>query len=229
MPPLDQAAPSQGAGPAPPGAAPPSNSTAPGSAPPQDPSNTPGAGGEGIDEGLLEEFMDKAYVIIYGGPTPEGEANDQVVTALRSQPSNDDPGGPVETLATTAATLSTRVSQSAKDESVQIGGDVVFAGTMALVGELAGIAEQEGVYEYSQDEIDRAGPMAAEQLGLMSQQGEGGMFDRAEMESDLSEMEADDQSGQLEAELQEAAAMDAADSGGAGAGAGAPLMGGAPA
>ena len=164
---------------APPGAPPPDASaapppqSAPGAGPPP-----PGAGGpppageppppkfEGpaADEGTLDdeavtEFVDKAFQIIYGGDTADGELSSPVAGMLRAQ-AND----PEEALAQTAAEIAGRVATSAAESNVSLDPAAVLAGTMELVGELASVASAEGISDFSQDEVNGAASKAMEKL-----------------------------------------------------------------
>ena len=163
------------------------------------------AGGGDIDERQLAQFSDMAYQLIYGGKTPNGEVNAAVVKMLRSgrpqqqqqggPQQGEGPGGPVDALAYSAAAIGARVAKAGAARD----GAVVFMGTMDVLGELASVAATEGLYDYSQEEINAAAPKAAELLYSMTAQL--GLWNQQEIESDFVGLLEANASGALDQEL----------------------------
>ena len=195
---------------------------APAAGPPAPGMPAPGAqpaGGGDIDERQLAQFSDMAYQLIYGGKTKDGEANPTVVKMLRTggqpqpgqpqpgqppqagTPETAGPGGPVDALAYSAAAIGARVAEAGAAND----GAVVFLGTMDVVGELASVAALEGIYDYSQEEIDAAAPKAAELLYSMT--ANSGLWNQQEIEQEFAGLVEADAAGSLERDLSEVAAI----------------------
>ncbi len=180
-----------------------------------DPPATP-MGDEAPDEAQVEQFLDKSYELIYGGDTAEGEMSSPVSAMLRGGPDGEKASDPVGALADTAATVSSRVIGAALEAQFPLDPAAAFMGMQILVGELADNAGKEGLYDYSQEEVNAAGVRAGESL---YQQTEGmGFFNQEEMEGDMNQLQSDSQSGQLDRDVQEIEGLEAAmggDTGGA--------------
>ncbi len=193
---------------------------APAAGPPGQPATPAGD----IDERQLAQFSDMAYQLIYGGKTKDGEANPTVVKMLRTggqpqpgqpqpgqpqpgqpqqagTPETAGPGGPVDALAYSAAAIGARVAEAGAAND----GAVVFLGTMDVVGELASVAALEGIYDYSQEEIDAAAPKAAELLYSMT--ANSGLWNQQEIEQEFAGLVEADAAGSLERDLSEVAAI----------------------
>ena len=156
---------------------------------------SPGSSEE-VDERQLEAVVDMGLQIIYGSKdSPGGEANPAVLEMLRDDASGD----PIQTLATIAGTIGGRVAQEIAKSGNPVDGAAVFMGTMEFVGELADVAKTEGLYDYSEQEVNSATVRAGEVLFNAT---EGlGIWDQAEMEQDLSQLVQDDSDGSLKAQV----------------------------
>ena len=191
---------------------------------PATPAAQPATPAGDIDERQLAQFSDMAYQLIYGGKTKDGEANPTVVKMLRTggqpqpgqpqpgqpqpgqppqagTPETAGPGGPVDALAYSAAAIGARVAEAGAAND----GAVVFLGTMDVVGELASVAALEGIYDYSQEEIDAAAPKAAELLYSMT--ANSGLWNQQEIEQEFAGLVEADAAGSLERDLSEVAAI----------------------
>ena len=164
--------------------------------------------GADVDERQLARFSDMAYQLIYGGKTQDGEANPAILKMLRTGGQQQGgprqaqgPGGPVGALAHTAAAVGSRVAEAggAKD------GAVVFMGTMDVLGELASVAAEAGLYDYSQEEIDSAAPRAAELL--YGKTAKLGIWNQQEIEQEFAGLLEANADGSLERNLAEVAAV----------------------
>ena len=201
-----------------PAAGPPGQPATP-AAQPATPAAQPATPAGDIDERQLAQFSDMAYQLIYGGKTKDGEANPTVVKMLRTggqpqpgqpqpgqppqagTPETAGPGGPVDALAYSAAAIGARVAEAGAAND----GAVVFLGTMDVVGELASVAALEGIYDYSQEEIDAAAPKAAELLYSMT--ANSGLWNQQEIEQEFAGLVEADAAGSLERDLSEVAAI----------------------
>ena len=116
------------------------------------------SGGD-IDEEEVESFLDAGYQVIYGGKSADGELNAPIANMLRRNVED-----PVQGLADTAAQVASTVVNGAVNAGMSIGSAEIFASMMTLVGELASVAGEEGIYDYQQNEIDSAAVRAGEVL-----------------------------------------------------------------
>ena len=170
-------------------------------------------GGE-VEESQVDEFVDKASELIYGGDTPEGEISTPILDMLKGGLGNADQ--PVDALANTGATISARVIAKAVEQGFNLDPAAAFQGMLEVLGDLATIAGEEEVYDYSQKEVDAAGIKAGE--FLYQQTEELGFFDQQEMSDDMTQMQADSDSGQMEKDLEQIQSLDPTMGGGPDAG-----------
>ena len=175
--------PSGAAPPPPPGQAPPSGAAPPPTGP-SEPRGTlvPPTGGPAgaappmaeqqgdVDPKQVDQFLEKCWQVIYGGDTPEGQMSSPVLGMLRGGPEGGQASDPVQALADTAATIAARVVSSAVEQQHQLDGAAVFVSMLELIGELATDAGTEGIYDYSQEEIDGAAARAGETLYAQTQE-----------------------------------------------------------
>ena len=166
-PPMDPAA---GAGAIPPGAG-----ADPAATPPMDPAAAPP--------------MDPAAA---GGAPPADPA-----VAPAGNGAAMDPKQPPTALANAAVMVSARVAHAGKSSGQPIDGPrTVLPATLALVADIAGMAEKEGIYEYSDDEMNTALMQAMERLYGATQ--ELGLWTKEEFDQGMREMMAANKSGQLD-------------------------------
>ena len=152
-----------------------------------------------LDDRHVEAVVDVGLQIIYGGKnSPEGEANPAVLRMLREGASSAD-ADPVQSLSVAAGMIGAKVAQEITKQQAPIEGAALFAATMEFIGELADVAKTEGLYDYSQEEINSAAPRAGEVLFNNTQ--EMGIWDEAEMAQDLSELVQADSDGSLKAQF----------------------------
>ena len=157
-------------------------------------------GGE-VDPKQIELFLDKCWIIAYGGDSPDGEMNSSVLNMLRSGENKDQAGDPVQALADVAASIAGRVISDAVDQKYGLDPAAAFMGMMELVGELGEDAKAEGVYEYSQEDINSAAVRSGETLYKQVQST--GFFDEGKMGQDVDEIIAGSQSGELDSGIAE--------------------------
>ena len=167
---------------------------------PEQPPVPPGApplmrGGEQISDEQVEIFLDRAYEVVYGGNTPDGQMNGPVVNMLKTGPDGGEMSDPPGALAKTAALVSTKVAADLES----IDGAAVYAGMMELIGELATNAADEGIYDYSQQEIDAAAMKAGEHLYAQTQSL--GLFPQEEMMRDVQQIKMDNETGVLDQDI----------------------------
>ena len=181
-------------------------------APPRRPPTSEGE----VDPAQVEDFTNKGFEAIYGGDTADGELVNPIASMLRRQPDN-----PTQALADTAAQVALKVITSAMDSNVSLDPAAAFAGLMEMVGELASVATEEGIYDYSQQETDAAAVRAGESLyGLTEGMG---FFSQEEAMQDAGAIaEASKSGGGLD---QAITAMEQSGQAAAAPGAGAPIMG----
>jgi hypothetical protein len=91
-------------------------------------------------------LVNKAYELVYNG----GEVNPQVLESLKGN------GDPIDGLANTGAMIVMRLEDSAKEKGKEFTPDVLYHGGAEIMEDLASLAEQAGIHEYSQEEMDGA-------------------------------------------------------------------------
>ena len=151
----------------------------------------------------MEEFLSKCWEIIYGGKTPDGELSNAVLTMLRNGAGGDAADAaadPVKALAETSASVAGKVVSAATDQEFPLDPAAAFAGTMEVVGELASDAAQEGIYDYSQQEIDNAAVQAGESLYKNTK--DSGLWDQQQMNDEVDQMVAASKSGEMDGEVE---------------------------
>ena len=144
-----------------------------------------------------DDLLDRVRQVIFGGNTPEGDANGPIVKMLQTAATTN----PVMALAQAAAAVVQRAlsgMQSAPD------GGSSFYVLKEVVGDLATVAGQEGIFDYRQEEIDAAMPMAAESL---QQMGGGKLFPQAELDSDYEMLQGASQDWKFNKDIAEIAEM----------------------
>ena len=182
----------------------------PGMAPPHRPTPSQGE----VDPAQVEQFTDDGFQLIYGGDTEDGTLTKSVASMLRRKA--DDP---TQALADTAAQVAQKVLTSAMDRNTSLDPAAAFAGLMELVGELASVAAEEGIYDYSQQETDAAAVRAGEALYGLTQ--ELGFFSQEEAMQDAGAIAEASQGGELDQAITAMEQQGAAPPDGAGA----PIMG----
>ena len=168
-----------------------------------------------VDPAQVEQFTEKGFQVIYGGDTEDGELSKPIASMLRRKV-ND----PAQSLADTAADVAAKVITSAMDNNISLDPAAAFAGLMELVGELASVATEEGIYDYSQQETDTAAVRAGEVLYGLTQ--ELGFFSQEEAMQDAGAIAEASQSGELD---QTITAIEQSGEGAAPPGTGMPIMG----
>ena len=146
----------------------------------------------------LDSFVDNAYRVIYGGPSENGQVNPSIAESLRAMPE----GGAVDSLANTAASVGAKVASAAVEQGSSFDGvGVVLPATLSLVAELAGIAQDEQIYDYSEEEMASAAVKTGE--ALFEQTQELGIWSKEEFDAGVQEALAADQSGELASMIQQ--------------------------
>ena len=174
----------------------------PGPPGPPAPYPPPGQGNE-VDDAQVEQFLSKCWEIIYGGKTPDGELSNAVLTMLRNGAGGDAAeaaADPVKALAETSANVAGMVVSAASDQKFQLDPAAAFAGTMEVVGELASDAAEEGIYDYSQQEIDNAAVQAGESLYKNTK--DTGLWDQQQMNEEVDQMVEASKSGEMDGEVE---------------------------
>ena len=202
-----------GGAPADPPPAPAAGTPPGGGAPPEAMSAPGGAQQDGLTEqeqdAQLDDFINNAYQIIYGGQSADGEINPQIAELLQSGAAE---GGqqarqagvdiPVQALAQTASTIGARLATGAAENGRSLDGPgVVLPGTIHLVETLADVAAKEEIYDYSEQEMAAAATQASEMLFQQTQ--DLGLWSQEEMDRGVQEMMVADKAGVLDQMQQE--------------------------
>lgn len=105
-------------------------------------------------------------------------------------------GDPVEGLANALVTLVTRLEDSAGKGNAEISGDVKFHGATELLGQMADLAKEAGIHDYSEDEQERALYLALDLYRNARQQQ--GQLPQEAINQDWQELVQADQQGTIE-------------------------------
>lgn len=115
------------------------------------------------EQAQYTKFEENYMRMIY---TPEGEVNPDVMKSL-SEPAplppemeGEAPPPPIAALATTAVTIVQSLDDSAREAGKPLTDDVLVQGGIAVIEELAEIAEAASIYDYSEDEMSGAATVA---------------------------------------------------------------------
>lgn len=170
-------------------------SNQPGAAMPQ-PGSRPGADAQAAppadgDQGQqIEAFLDQAYQIMY----KDGQANPQLVEALRQ---TSDPNEAVEALSSATAAVVGRVAQAGVKSGRQLDGPgVVLPSTVRVIQDLGGMAEAEGVHDFSDDEMNTALMLSMEKMYKATESL--GIWSHEEFQRGVQELMAANKSGKLD-------------------------------
>ena len=122
-----------------------------GMAPAQDaaPPQEPGAEAEAEtnvspeEQAQYEEFVDNAYKLLYG--------DDSMPAVLDRLKSSEDP---IEAVANIAASTVMRLQDSASKAGTEISPDVLFHGGKEIVEDLADMASEAGIHDFTEQEME---------------------------------------------------------------------------
>lgn len=141
----------------------------------------------------VQQLMDLAEQIIFGGDTPEGEVNGPIMQLLRS---GSETGGsnPSQILGTGAALV---ISRAVADMPQPPDGSSAFLAMLNVLGELAEVAEAEGLFAFREEEMEDAVMFASQQLYSMSPE----LFPQEEMAQDSEVLQRAYDDGSLDRDL----------------------------
>jgi hypothetical protein len=108
-------------------------------------------------------------------------------------------GSPVEGLANTVVAIIIRLEDSAKQQGMELSGDVMMHGGTELLEQAADLAEQAGVHEFTDEEIESALWMAMDIYRQTRQQQ--GTLPSEEISQDMGDLVSAEQEGRLEEEV----------------------------
>lgn len=175
------------------------------------------------EQALYEQVVTQAYRLIY---TPEGKVNDATLGRLAGEGGQAAPAqggaasapppaggqgeaakpeglpeanGPVDHLANTAAIITKKVADSARENRIEIPPDVLMAAGREILEELATVAEAGGVHDYSQEEMNAAwlrGLDIFREMGMAD-----GTIDGEALKGEFQQIVEADAQGQLDALL----------------------------
>ena len=154
----------------------------------------PGLEGEEINAQALDAFMQIADEIVYD---ENGDVQPVFMQALANAQGPD----PTLVLAKTSADTTTRIVTALVEKQVGADGAVAMAGLMEMTGEFATVSEGEGIYSYSQPEIDKAFARGSEIL--YNETSPMGLFPPEEMAADGEVLQQVASDGTMEGLLQE--------------------------
>lgn len=147
------------------------------------------AGGDAAspeEQQMYDEFVNKAYELVYNG----NKVSPQVMEALKGD------GNPVDGLANATAMVVMRTEDSATQKGRKIPGDVVFHAGTEVLEDLADLASQAGIHDFTEEEMEGAAYQALDIYRAQRQQQ--GSLDMGAIGQDFEQIMAAEKSGQLD-------------------------------
>lgn len=120
--------------------------------------------------------------------------NEKGLSALLQSIQGD--GNPVEGLANTVASVVIRVEDSAQQQGAEISGDVLMHGGTELLEQAAELAQEAGIHDFSDDDLESALYLAMDIYRTTRQQQ--GKLPTEQLGQDMQELQAAEQDGSLE-------------------------------
>lgn len=108
-------------------------------------------------------------------------------------------GNPVAGLADTAAMVMARVEESAAEAGQQLSGDILLHAGTEVLEDLANLAREAGVYEFSEEDTESALYQAMDRYRQMK--ADKGELDGGVFQQDMAQLEQMNQSGELDREF----------------------------
>lgn len=141
----------------------------------------------------VDQLVDMANQLIFGGDTPEGDINGPVIQALRTGTSE---GGqnPPEVIGNMGAMLVARAAASMPQPPE---GAAAFYALLEVVGQLAEVAEAEGLFDFREEEVEQAVAFGAKNLYAMVPE----LFPQEEMAQDAQALQAAYDDGTMDQEF----------------------------
>ncbi len=110
------------------------------------------------EQAAYEKFMDNAFQLIYTDGEEGSTVEPGVLEALQIGPAESEGGTnpAILALAQTAVTLVTKLDDSAREAGAPITDDVLAHGGLAIIEELAEIADAAKIYDYTEEDMTGA-------------------------------------------------------------------------
>ncbi len=142
------------------------------------------------EQAAYEQFVNKGYELIYGDDRQE---------AIKQQLAQAAQKDPVMGLAGVASAIVRRLKDSAEKAGKPVSPDVLLHGGTEILEDLADLAKQNGIHDFTDDELEKALLLAMD----MFQAGElqAGKLDPAPFQQDMIELEQQSKDGTLAQEF----------------------------
>jgi len=137
------------------------------------------------EQALYETFVGNAAKVLFNK-----KALAKTVDALKTE-------DPMEGVARVTAMVVVRVAQEAARQGKPLPMDVLMHGAQEIFGEVVSLAEEAGVHEFSKDPDMVQGAMVRAFDEMRTGLSDAGLIDQQQMQADLQELQAADQSGEL--------------------------------
>ena len=155
--------------------------------------------GQDLNEQDYEDLSDLADLIVYKGDTAPGSVSSPIASLLRGAGEN-----PVVALGTAAASVTTKATNELrKRKGSPVDPAAAFAVMTEEVQDLADVAAGEGIYDYSEPEIEDAMQLGAQSLFEQNRQNPD--FSQAELQMDNRILEQMSNDGSLDSHLMDLA------------------------
>lgn len=137
------------------------------------------------EQAQYDQFMDQAFRLIY-----DQKSFSQIMKRMTATPD------PVEGLAAVVVMVVQRLQDTAKQQGIQLSGDVLYHGGADLLADLADTAEKAGIHKFSPQELEKALYRALDLYRTMGQQS--GQLDPRPFQQDWDVLQRADKAGRLD-------------------------------
>lgn len=148
----------------------------------------PGGESENVspeEQAEYNEFVSNGMELIY-----DEQAMPQILQNIEGD------GNPIEGLANSLVMIVMRLDESAQEGGKEISGDVKFHGATELMEQMVELAEQAGIHEYSEEDMESSLLLAMDLYRDMSR--ERGTLPVEELSEDMNEIVQADEQGRLD-------------------------------
>lgn len=111
------------------------------------------------EQAEYEQFVDKAQELVYIEGEEGGEVRPEVIEALQAAQTQEPVEGvnpAIMALAQTAVSIVQKIDDAAREAGSPVSDDVLLHGTVAVIEDLAEVAETAGFHEYAEDDLNGA-------------------------------------------------------------------------
>ena len=137
------------------------------------------------EQAQYDQFVNNGLALLHNGESREGLVN-------RLQAEDD----PANALAEVTVTITRRLVESARENGVELSSDVIMHGGIEILESIVDMAENSGVGEFSEEDMERATYLAMDMYRNIET--EAGELNQGEFQQDVEQLKQAEASGELE-------------------------------